>query len=94
MNFADRDEAFWETFTFHLMQEVYKTDNPKSDYLNVGGWISDIEAGDASVDEMIAAISNAVYDIHGEVGKISTLAANSVWLAAAIEAAYYYAQSE
>lgn len=92
MDFSNRNEAFWDAFTQYILDEVYKTDSPSSDYLNIGGWISDIEAGDASIEEMALDVANTVYEIYGhdKVGEAGS--SDQIWIMDVIEAAYAEAE--
>lgn len=39
-----------------LADEIYEQDDLGDDELNINGWLGDIEAGDATIDEMLEAI--------------------------------------
>jgi hypothetical protein len=92
MEFLNRNEAFWEAFTESIMDEVYKSASPSSDYLNIGGWISDLEAGDVGIEEMALGIAKAVHKIYDNEDDREKILSNRIWISDVLENAYNEAE--
>jgi len=59
MNLNKFNDQQWDALVESIINELYPTD-PSEDIFNVGGWITDLEAGDATIEEVINGISGAL----------------------------------
>ena len=94
MIFVNRSEKFWEKFIEILFNEVYGTTDTANDYLNLGGWLSDIEAADADVDEMASNVAKNISSSYDDPENTDQFENNKNWLLETIEISYVEADKK
>jgi len=59
VSFDNLSEDQWSRIVDELTVLLYPSGVPDIDYLKLGGWLSDLEAGDVSVDEVVASLAHS-----------------------------------
>jgi len=57
--FSELSENQWDSIEESLIGMLYPYGMNGLDYLNLGGWLSDLEAGDVGMEEFSSSLSHA-----------------------------------
>ena len=88
MHLQERSDDFWELFIEVLFNNIYQDSDVSEDYLKLGGWLNDIEACDATIDEMVCDIAINITTLYQDNENSEQFENNKKWISEVICVAY------